>query len=279
MASQNGFVDDRPQRHSATGRLPSSSHAFPSASTMRTGPVTLYGPLSRTLISTGGFSSTGRQTYKGDTMKPRMPSPSLVISIIALIAATSGTAIAAVSYARNAGKVDGKSAVASTATLKRAAGKLVATDRSGADRGKIPGKFVAGVMRGDSRPFGALIQVADNANGAPQPIAGAPGLGLLTVSCNDQAPRAGVEDPRLVIAFANGSGSTVNVGRRVGSEQDAVSLLQPGAADSFVIGGSEMFEYHVERNLHNLRVEGVVRQDGRGSGAAACLIYGFALEI
>lgn len=212
-------------------------------------------------------------------MRLRMPSPSLVISIIALVTATSGTAIAAVNYARNAGKVDGKSAVSSSSSLRRAAGKLVATNRSGPDRGKIPGKFLAGVMRGASQKFGRLIEVADNANGVPQPVAAAPGLGVLTVSCNDQAPRAGVEDPRVVLTFANQSGATVNLARRAGNGEHAVTLLQPGVVDSFVIGGSEMFDLHVERNLQNLRVEGVVRQDGRGTGAAACLIYGFGVEV
>ena len=209
----------------------------------------------------------------------RTPSPSLVISIIALIMATTGTAVAAVNYARNAGKVDGKSAVASSASLSRAAGKLVATNRRGADRGKIPGKFVAGVVRGQSQQFGRLIEVADNANGAPQPIAAAAGLGTLTVACNDQNPRPGVEDPLTQVAFANGSGATVNVGRRAGNGENTVTLLQPGAIDSFVVGGSQMFDVHVERNLQNLRVEGVVRQDGRGTGAAACLVYGIGIAV
>lgn len=212
-------------------------------------------------------------------MRLRTPSPSLVISMIALVMASTGTAVAAVSYARNAGKVDGKSAVASTSTLKRAAGKLVATNRRGPDRGKLPAKFVAGVVRGQSQKFGRLIEVVDNANGAPQTIAGAPGLGTLTISCNDQAARVGVEDPRVTISFANSSGATVNLARRAGNGEGTVTLLQPGAVDTFVVGGSEMFDVHVERNLQNLRVEGVVRQDGRGTAAAACLVYGFGIGV
>jgi acetyl esterase/lipase len=47
-------VRDCPHRQSATGVSAGSSHARPSTSTSLTGPVTLYGPLSRTLISTGG---------------------------------------------------------------------------------------------------------------------------------------------------------------------------------------------------------------------------------
>ncbi|HEX8082858.1 MAG TPA: hypothetical protein VF529_01125 [Solirubrobacteraceae bacterium] len=212
-------------------------------------------------------------------MRLRTPSPSLVISIIALVMATTGTAVAAVSFARNAGAVDGKSAVAATASLNRAAGKLVATNRRGADKGRIPGKFVADVVRGSSQPFGRYIPVNDNANGAPQAITGAAGLGTMTVACNDQAARAGVEDPRVVVTFANGAGSTINISRRVGAGEGFVAPLPAGAVDSFVIGGSDTFTFHAELNLNNLRIEGTVRQDGRGSAEAACLIYGFGLRV
>ncbi len=212
-------------------------------------------------------------------MRLRTPSPSLVISILALIMATTGTAVAAVNYARNAGKVDGKSAVAATASLNRAAGKLVATNRSGPDKGRIPGKFLADVVRGGSQKFGQYIQVNDNANGAPIALAGAPGLGTLTISCNDQAPRAGVEDPRVTLTFANGAGQTINISRRVGNGDGTVIAVPPGAVDSFVMGGSDTFNLHAELNLNNLRIEGTVRQDGRGTNTAACLVYGFGLRI
>ena len=212
-------------------------------------------------------------------MRLRMPSPSLVISVIALVMATTGTAVAAVSYARNAGAVDRKSAVSATATLNRAAGKLVATNPGGADRGKIPGKFLAGVVRGGSQKFGRLIEVVDNANGAPQAVAGVPGLGTLTVACNDQNPRAGVEDPLTVVSFSNGSGATLNVARRGATGEATVSLLQPVAVDSFNVGANSMFDLHVERNLQNLRIEGVIRQDGRNTAAAACLAFGYGLGV
>ena len=64
-------------------------------------------------------------------MRPRRPSPAMVVAVIALVVALSGTAIAAVDYARNAGAVDGKSAVGAQASLGRAAGKLVATAADG----------------------------------------------------------------------------------------------------------------------------------------------------
>ena len=72
-------------------------------------------------------------------MKLRLPSPAMVVAVIALIVALSGTAIAAVDFAHNAGAVDGKSAVFSGASLSQAAGKLVATNRSGPDKGRLPG--------------------------------------------------------------------------------------------------------------------------------------------
>ena len=203
-------------------------------------------------------------------MRLSMPSPALVISIVALVMATTGTAVAAVSYARNAGKVDGKSAVSATATLKRAAGKLVATNRSGPDRGRIPAKFLAGVVRGASQPFGRYIEVADNANGAPQAVAGAPGLGTLTVSCNDQAPRAGVEDPRVVVTFANGAGATINIARRVGNGDGTVVPLAAGAVDTFVVGGSDTFTFHAELNLRNLRIEGTAFEVDGSRPVALC---------
>ena len=72
-------------------------------------------------------------------MKISRPSPSMVVAGIALFVSLGGTSIAAVSYAARAGSVDGKSAVYSGATLSQSAGKLVATERSGADKGRLPG--------------------------------------------------------------------------------------------------------------------------------------------
>ena len=75
-------------------------------------------------------------------MKPKLPSPAMVVAIMALLVALSGTAVAAVNFASNAGAVDGKSAVASSASLNSAAGKLVATQRSGAGKGRLAAKFL-----------------------------------------------------------------------------------------------------------------------------------------
>ena len=73
-------------------------------------------------------------------MKISRPSPSMVVAGIALFVSLGGTSMAAVSYATRAGSVDGKSAVFAGASLSQAAGKLVATNRSGTDKGRLPGQ-------------------------------------------------------------------------------------------------------------------------------------------
>src|SRR5215217_8895253 len=105
-------------------------------------------------------------------MKLRRPSPALVVAIVALVMATTGTAVAAVNYAANAGAVDGKSAVASGATTRQAAGRLVATQRSGAQRGRIAAKYLdlSGVARGATATFGRSFSVIDNQALAPVAI-------------------------------------------------------------------------------------------------------------
>ena len=126
-------------------------------------------------------------------MKISRPSPSMVVAGIALFVSLGGTSMAAVNYASRAGSVDGKSAVYSGASLSSAAGKLVATNRSGTDKGRLPGKFVADVPK--TATYGAAFQVNDNAPGAPQTLATISAFGTLTATCNDQAAAAGNEDP------------------------------------------------------------------------------------
>ena len=66
--------------------------------------------------------------------------------LVAMITAavTAGGPVIAATVA-NADKVDGKHAVGSKASLTKAAGKLVATRPTGAEKGKLPGKFVGKV--------------------------------------------------------------------------------------------------------------------------------------
>ncbi len=210
-------------------------------------------------------------------MKVTRPSPAMVVAGIALFVSLGGTSIAAVSYVSNAGAVDGKSAVFSGASLSQAAGKLVATNRSGADKGRLPGKFIADVPK--TTVFSNIFEVADNAPGAPQTVATLSGLGALTATCNDQNNTAGNEDPISTISFNNASGEIVNVARRVGNTDGALSVAANQTATSISIGGSNTFMFHIERRSQNAIIQGGVRQDGRGTPAATCVVFGVVEQI
>jgi hypothetical protein len=58
-----------------------------------------------------------------------------------------------------------------------------------------------------------------------------------------------------------------------------VNAVPNGTATSFNIDGSSTFELHLERKGTNYFVHGVVRQDGRGTSAASCLVYGVTLAV
>ena len=212
-------------------------------------------------------------------MKVKRPSPSMVVSCVALVMASTGTAVAAVNYAANAGKVDGKDAVHAGATLRQAAGDVVATQRSGTDRGRIPGKFLADVMRGGADSFSRPAEVQDNAADVPTAISSIPGLGTLSASCFDQNRNAGAEDPATTLTFANQSGVPVNVAQQVGDGRPSVFAQLTNTTSQFTVGGSNAFRLHIEKQGTNYVVEGVVRQDGRGTPNASCLVYGYALRV
>ena len=210
-------------------------------------------------------------------MKISRPSPALVVAGIALFVSLGGTSMAAMSYADRAGSVDGKSAVYAGSSLSQAAGKLVATNSSGTDKGRLPGKFVADVPK--TSVFSNVFQVADNAPGAPQTLSTLSGLGSLTATCNDQAAAAGNEDPISVVTFINSSGEIVNVARRVGNTDGALSVAANQTATSISIGGSNTFTFHIERRSQNAIVTGGVRQDGRGTAAATCVVFGVVTQV
>lgn len=216
-------------------------------------------------------------------MFKHLPSPAMVVAMIALVVALSGTAVAAVNYARNAGAVDGKSAVASGATTKKAAGRLVATQRSGAGRGTIAAKYLdtTGVMHGRTSTFGRALAVVDNQTLAPLQIGSVPGLGTLQATCADENATAGRLDPATTVTFANTSGDAVNLSRTIGFNQgtNVVTAVPNGTTHAFKISGSAPFVMHLERQGTNYAVSGVIRQDGRNSTSASCLVYGYALEI
>jgi hypothetical protein len=206
----------------------------------------------------------------------KRPSPAMVVACVALFVALGGTSFAAVNYARNAGKVDGKSAVRASRSLKKAAGNLVATYKSGRLAGQIPHKFLAETPL--ARPFGKYLDVADNAASAPVTLTDTGTVGSLTATCGDQAAKPGVENPVTTITFVDDSGAAINVAKRVGNEGAEVGGMQNGTISSVVIRGSNTFEFLVNLYGATTQVEGVVRQDGSGSTAAHCLVYGTALQ-
>jgi len=214
-------------------------------------------------------------------MKISRPQPATIISIVALVMASTGSALAAVDFARNAGAVDHKSAVGSGSTLSHTAGKLIATQAKGAGKGTIAQKYldVGGLASGTTSTFGKSFEVADNAASVPQTIGGIPGLGPLTATCLDQDPAVGVEDPQTTITFQNTSGDVVNQSRQIGGSNPLVNAVLNGTTSAFNINGSSTFELHLERKGTNYFVHGVVRQDGRGSNAASCLVYGVTLAV
>lgn len=209
----------------------------------------------------------------------KRPSPATVISVIALVFAMTGTAFAAVNYATNAGAVDGKSAYADGTSLARSAGDLVATQRSGDDRGRLAAKYLDldGLARGTTDTFGTKFDVVDQATLAPQTLVAAAGFGSLTVSCRDQNATAGRVDPQVTVTYANQSGDAVGFFRRVGNGEGSVRSLLNGTTDSFTVDGSRDFEVWAEQRGRNLLIRGVVRQDGRGA-TGDCVVYGLSID-
>jgi hypothetical protein len=209
-------------------------------------------------------------------MRIRKPSPAMVVAIIALVMASTGSAVAAVSFARNAGAVDRISAVSATSSNERARGRLVATRWKGANTGKIPFKFLAGVAYADS--FANFFDVVDNATGAQVPIEPTV-LGTLNASCSDQAGAAGVEDPTVTLTFANTSGRDINYYRRVGTGDQTILTLANGAADSFTINGQNSFRINAESFGLNVILEGFTRQFNVRTQGGNCAVTGTEQEI
>lgn len=212
-------------------------------------------------------------------MKIKAPSPAMGVALLALGVASTGSAVAAVSYATNAGKVDGRDAVSSKSSSEKAAGKLVATAGAGPDKGTIPGKFLGGVMRGDADSFARLAQVQDNAGDVPTVVSTIPGVGTLTAACGDQSAKPGVEDPISRLTFSNTSAAPVNFARTLNNNEPALGIVQPNTVNTTTVGGSATFRITLEQGGRNSIFDGVVRQDGRGTPDATCLVYGYAQQV
>jgi len=217
-------------------------------------------------------------------MRLRMPSPAMVVALIALFVASSGTAVAVVGYARNAGAVDGKSAVSASSTLERAGGKVVATASAGPNRGRVPDRFVSGVMRGGATSLTRYLRVVDNAEGPVVALAIIPRIGRIDAQCRDQDPTPGVESTQTVITFTAADPGGVNVSRLIGrdieSARNAVVTTalkdQPMPILSFA---DSLFQLVLQARDRTVFVNGASRSDANLSPDAKCLIFGIALRV
>ena len=217
-------------------------------------------------------------------MRLRMPSPAMVVALIALFVALSGTAVAVVGYARNAGAVDGKSAVAASSTLERASGRLVATARAGRGKGRIPGRFVDDVMRGGSASLTKYLRVVDNSVGPVVPLAIIPKIGRIDAQCRDQDARPGVESTQTVISLTADDPGGVNVSRLVGrdieSARNAVVFTalkdRPVEILSFA---DNLFQLVLQARERTVFINGASRSDANHTDDAACLVFGIALRV
>jgi hypothetical protein len=204
-------------------------------------------------------------------MRISRPQPGTVLSIVAIVMATTGTAAAAVDFARNAGAVDGKSAVDANASNNRAKGNLVATARGGSNVGQIPNKFLADVA--ETQSFAVPLAVEDNATGGAVSLGSTP-LGNFAVSCQDSNNNAGTEDPRMQLTFTNTSGGAANIARRAGVGEATIGLLPNGTVDSFTISNSNTFRVHVQKDTINVVVQGAARQDRPDPANGSCFVWG-----
>jgi hypothetical protein len=208
----------------------------------------------------------------------------MVVALIALVVSFSGTAVAVVSYARNAGAVDGKSAVPSSSSLRAASGNLVATAPAGRDKGRIPARFVAGVMHGGSTSLTRYIRVVDNQDGPVVPLAIIPRIGRLDAQCRDQDPAPGIESTQTVISFTASERGGVNVSRLLGrdieSARNAVVFTALKDRPVPILSlADNLFQLVLQARNRTVFVNGAGRSDANRSANAACLVFGLALRV
>jgi hypothetical protein len=208
----------------------------------------------------------------------------MVVALIALFVASSGTAVAVVGFARNAGAVDGKSAVSASSTTKHARGRLVATASAGPNRGRIPDKFVSGVMRGGSTSLTKYLRVVDNAEGPVVPLAIIPKIGRLDSQCRDQDPTPGVESTQTVITFTASAAGGVNVSRLLGrdieSGRNAVVFTALKDVPVPILSFADsLFQVVLQAGDSTVFMNGASRSDSNRSADAACLVFGIGLRV
>ena len=202
-------------------------------------------------------------------MKLKRPSPAMVVAVVALVMSTTGGALAAVNFAKNAGAVDGRSAVGPGAGNDRAAGKLVATDRSG----RFPSRFVDAARTAGGA---VLIATPDDGLSEPERVVDLE-LGSLSAACFDQRSKAGVENPATRFYVTNHSGGPLNVAHRAGRGRGSSRVLPAGGAVSFVVGSQAPIEVQLQNADRSVVVHGAARQAGRGSANGSCGAFATAL--
>jgi len=217
-------------------------------------------------------------------VKPRLPSPAMVVAVIALVVALSGSAIAAVDFAHNAGAVDGKSAVGAKASLHSAAGKLVATATGGNGKGQIPARFLEGVMRGGTMTLSKYLHTVDNQAGRPTALLTVPGIGRFDAQCDDVDPTVGTQTTRTTVNFTASVKNGVNVSRLLGrdigaGQRPAVFSAPQGQPVSILASADGLFEVIMEAKGRSVLVVGSSRTDNGPGPAAACLIWGTAFRV
>jgi len=207
----------------------------------------------------------------------------MVVALIALVMSMTGGAIAAVNFARNAGAVDGKSAVKASSSNKKARGKLVAMDT----HGKLPFKFLSGAASSKSvsalakatpgaRNGARLTAVPDNTSTTADTLVDM-GLGALQVSCVDQSNQASKEDAATRVTIANTSGAAINIARRVGVAAPEIATLENATTDTFDVGGTNTFSVQVQGGEKTVLVEGTARQIGQNTADSACAVWATAI--
>jgi hypothetical protein len=216
-------------------------------------------------------------------MRRRMPSPAMVVALVALVVALSGTAVAAVDFARNAGAVDGKSAVSSNASRSTAAGKLIATQTAGSDKGQIPGRFVNDVMRGGATSISTSLPAVDNQAGRVVAIATIPGMGKFEAQCRDQDPAPNVKSTQTIITFTASEPGGVNVSRLLGRDIDnsrdgIVFTALPNQAAPVISFADTMFQLILQAGKRTVFLSGSARSVANHTASASCLIWGIGLR-
>ena len=224
-------------------------------------------------------------------MKVKRPSPAMTVAVVALVMSMTGGAIAAVNFAENAGHVDGYSAVkASKGGKAKAAGKLVATYKSGDNRGRLPLRIIAGAASRNSvedladrvaagRNGARLVAVADNQTTAAETMIDLE-LGSLQVSCADQNDNGGVENATTRVTVTNGSGAPMNLSRSVGNGAPTITTLESGAADTFGVPQQNTFSIQLQgTDNRTVVVEGTARQLGQGTTDSSCAVWATAVLV